>query len=136
MRQRRLFTIVIFSIAFLANLVLLTSCGNIPVTDSQSDPRANEQEQVDARAVAQFDASVRLPEGNATAITQETSTIDGRSILESSCSQCHLVESLLQVKKSRTDWEGALQQMEMMGVHLSDTEKVSLLDYLATAEAP
>lgn len=136
MRQRRLITTIVFSIAFLANLVLLTSCGNIPVTDSQSDPRADDQEQLDARAVAQFDASVRLPEGNSTAITQETSTIDGRSILESSCSQCHLVESLLRVKKSRSDWEEALQQMEMMGVHLADTEKVILLDYLAATEAP
>jgi hypothetical protein len=37
-------------------------------------------------------------------------------------------------KKSRSGWEKTLEQMEALGVHLEDTEKAILLDYLATSD--
>jgi hypothetical protein len=136
MRERHLIHIIIFSIAFLAFPGLLASCGSASPTVFRNDARNIDQEKVDARAVAPFDASVGVPEVKVTAIVQETMRIDGGSILEAHCSQCHLVESLIQINKTPTEWEGVLQQMEMMGVHLAETEKASLLDYLTAAEKP
>jgi len=56
---------------------------------------------------------------------------DGQSLLATHCTRCHLAQKLEQTEKSRTEWEQTLAQMERIGVHLSDSEKVVLLDYLS-----
>jgi hypothetical protein len=40
----------------------------------------------------------------------------------------------MQIKKPRAEWEKTLAQMEAMGVHLDNSEKAVLLDYLALAD--
>lgn len=67
---------------------------------------------------------------------QESTTVkasslqNGLSILESRCAQCHTPQWLKKTKKTQTEWEITLAQMERIGVHLSDTEKDILIDYL------
>ena len=68
------------------------------------------------------------------AVTHKTRQRDGLAILESHCTQCHQPEWILQVEKPRTAWEKTLELMGAMGVHLDDSEKDILLNYLAIAD--
>ena len=68
--------------------------------------------------------------------SQAASSQDGLLILESRCARCHTAQWLKQTKKTRTEWEKTLAQMERMGVHLSDTEKNVLIDYLVFSVEP
>ena len=70
------------------------------------------------------------------AAPQERPKKDGTALLESHCAKCHLVKWLQQIKKPPGEWEKTLAQMEAMGVHLQDAEKVDLLNYLTDADKP
>jgi hypothetical protein len=61
---------------------------------------------------------------------------DGQSLLESHCIQCHNAQWFKQIDKSRTEWEQALARMDRLGVHMSDGEKVVLIDYLSVNDEP
>ena len=61
---------------------------------------------------------------------------DGKSLLESRCARCHLVDTLEQMEKSRDEWEGILAQMERIGVQISDREEAVLLDHLTKINEP
>ena len=66
----------------------------------------------------------------------ETALEEGQLLLQTRCTQCHPLQKILQVKKTRTEWENALSKMESFNVKISDTEKKVLLDYLTTIENP
>lgn len=70
------------------------------------------------------------------ATSQEAGLQDGSSLIDSHCAQCHTIQRLKQTKKTRTGWENTLAKMERIGVSLSDTEKVVLLDYLTGIAEP
>jgi hypothetical protein len=61
---------------------------------------------------------------------------EGPSLLQTRCTQCHALQKILQVKKTRTEWENALSKMESFNVKISDAEKKVLLDYLTTVDNP
>ncbi len=61
---------------------------------------------------------------------------NGSSLLQSRCTQCHELQWLRQVKKTRTGWDETVSQMEWFGVKISDAEKTVLLDYLAGVDEP
>lgn len=66
----------------------------------------------------------------------ETSLQEAPLLLETRCTQCHPLQTVLQVKQTRTEWENTLSKMESFNVKISDTEKQVLLDYLTTADHP
>jgi hypothetical protein len=134
MRKRHSLGNLFYTSAIILILVLLVSCSALQSPTTQIKAPVDDQEMLREYASVQVDARESAPEVKVTTTTQEMSLIDGRSILENNCAECHLVQSLLQIKKSRTEWEGALQQMELIGIHLNETEKVVLLDYIATIE--
>jgi hypothetical protein len=136
MRKRHFLRNLFYALAIILILVPLVSCSALQSTTTQIKVPVNDQKMLREYASVQVDARESAPEVNVTTTTQKMSLIDGRSIIENNCARCHLVQSLLQSKKSRTEWEGALQQMELMGIHLNVTERVVLLDYLATKEEP
>lgn len=68
--------------------------------------------------------------------TQTTYPQAGLSILENNCARCHSAQWLKKIKKTQTEWEITLTQMERKGVRLSDTEKVILIDYLVFPVEP
>ena len=59
---------------------------------------------------------------------------DGEALLERECSQCHVINWLLKIKKSRAEWEKTLNHMSGLGVHMDKFEEGILLDYLAYVE--
>ena len=136
MRQRHFHNTVIFTLALLLITGALVSCSHPRQTTNKTKVPADAQVAAIDHASVQFEARENFPVIIATTTVQEMSINDGHTILENICAQCHLVQSLLQIKKSRPEWEGVLQQMEMMGVHLSNIDKSVLLDYLVATEEP
>jgi hypothetical protein len=127
---------LVFTLAFIIILTPLAACTTSRSTASKIGVQGGGQVALNDHALVQFDAREIAPEVSVTITTQEISEKDGLTILVNNCTQCHLVQSLLQIKKSRIGWEEALGKMEAMGIHLSETEKITLLDYLATNEEP
>ncbi len=66
----------------------------------------------------------------------EAALQDGQLLLQTRCTQCHPLQKILQVKKTRTEWEETLTKMESFNVKISDAEKKVLLDYLTTVDHP
>ncbi len=97
-------------------------------------------------AVREVENSIELDNAGAGEILSATiepvasspnmSQADGLLLLENRCSKCHLTDEIKQFKKSRSDWELTLNQMESLGIQLSEDERTMLLDYLATDHIP
>ena len=66
----------------------------------------------------------------------ETALPEGQLLLQTRCTQCHPLQEILEVKKTRTEWENALLKMESFNVKINDTEKKVLLDYITTVDHP
>jgi hypothetical protein len=66
----------------------------------------------------------------------ETALQEGPVLLQTRCIQCHSLEKVLQVKKTRAEWEETLSKMESFNVKISDSEKQVLLDFLTIVENP
>jgi hypothetical protein len=66
----------------------------------------------------------------------KTALQEGPLVLQTQCTQCHPLQTVLQVKQARTEWEKTLSKMESFNVKISDTEKKVLLDYLTTVDNP
>ena len=130
MSIKYIFIILLFGITSIIILVLLASGLVLPYKTS---PRNIPTGVVNAKADTinvQVDASAVDPLKILTVTSQAVLQLDGASLLENHCAQCHVTKSLKLMKKSRLDWEENLKQMAAMGVHLSDIEKETLLDYL------
>ena len=72
----------------------------------------------------------------ATISSPERALQEGPLLLETRCTQCHSLETVLQIKKTRAEWERTLSQMESLNVKISDSEKKVLLDYLTSVDDP
>lgn len=136
MRPRYSSVPVIFVTIFIANFVLLAACSMSPSTVTQTDaPSAVRSDSV-GLAESQADAGALISTAAEPAAPQETPINDGTALLERHCAKCHLVQQLQQIEKPPSEWEKTLAQMEGMGVHLEDAEKVDLLNYLTAADKP
>lgn len=131
MRPNHLFT-TIFLYTITAAFLLLATAGCVP-----AKPELQANLAPDAREVLLEDDEVRenVDQGTSTAVESDLTQVapqqNGKSILERYCAQCHLSQSLEQMRKPRSEWEGILRQMDRLGVKLSDDERTALLDYLA-----
>jgi hypothetical protein len=134
MRPKDLFITIIVNAVFAAVLGLLTSCSmpqkSVTQTVSSRDVRDALAEQVAFQADA--GAVVSIAEGPVA--PHDMPVQSGLSLLQSHCSGCHLTAWIDQIEKPRAEWEEILERMESMDVHLSDSEKDVLLDYLAVAD--
>ncbi len=138
MRPRYFFNIFT-SITIFAFVPLLSVAGCIPPDkanqpDTASAAQVEVQDAVVGRVDVGFDASALNSAAPEPISSPATAAQDGPSLLASHCSQCHSVQQLIQFKKSHSEWSKALDQMQAMGVRLSDTEKDVLLDYLSVVD--
>jgi hypothetical protein len=130
------------SVAIILPIILISILGLFAVgtilsrngtrIDSQSENDRGRVEYVDD----QTDAKTLLSSPIVPIATQRNPPLDGPVLLEEHCAKCHVVQRLEQIEQSRAAWEKILMQMEGMGVHLSDTEKFVLLDYLTGTTNP
>lgn len=136
MRPRYTPVPVILITVFIANFVLLAACSMSPSAVTQTDAPSAVRSDTVGLAEVQDGAGALISTATEPAASQETPTNDGTALLERHCAKCHLVQWLQQIKKTPREWEKTLAQMEAMGVHLEDTEKVDLLEYLTAADKP
>jgi hypothetical protein len=117
-------------------IVLLAACAKAAQPVAQIDPLSPDFGSQAGEPAVRLEARVSPPPPEQTVPPPVTSNVDAQSILENTCAQCHLIQSLVEINQSRADWERALQQMELLGVHIAEDEEVSLLDYLTGTTKP
>ena len=61
---------------------------------------------------------------------------EGAQLLEQRCSTCHASSRVKNAQKTVEGWEATVTRMMSKGAKLSDTEKKTLVDYLAATYAP
>jgi hypothetical protein len=119
-----------------AAVVLLTANSippsTIPLSKTKSDLQGvqTKYSEIPTEDVSS-NLSTQVPVPSAEAALQEVPLL-----LQKRCTQCHPLQKILQVKKTRTEWENALSNMESLNVKISETEKKILLDYLTTIDNP
>ncbi len=134
MRAKYLLIATLFVTAFVAVLVLNAANsvpgGTILLSKSQSEEQDVQTRPTQVKTqVGSLSSSTAIPTSSI-----EKPIQDGPSLLQAHCTQCHEVQWLQQVKKTRIEWEKALSKMERFNVKISEAEKTVLLDYLAIAD--
>lgn len=67
---------------------------------------------------------------------EEPPAIDGATLLEERCTQCHDLERTTQKRKTREEWEQTVVRMVNKGANLTEDEQKILIDYLAETYGP
>lgn len=134
MRPKDLFVTIIVNAVFAAILALLTSCSMPKNTATQTVSPGDVRDALAEQVAFQVDTGTVVSTAERPVAPQDMPVQSGLSLLKSHCAGCHLPAWIDQIEKPRAEWEGILERMEAMGVHLSDTENDVLLDYLAVAD--
>jgi hypothetical protein len=68
--------------------------------------------------------------------TDQPVSVDGETLLQERCTECHGLERTTSAQKTRAEWEDTVTRMVNRGAELSDAEKTVLVDYLAENYGP
>ena len=133
-RTRYMF-LALSSVAIFAVVLVLLAINSVPASavppiSSTFDTRDVTTEQVEL----QTDTGASNPITTEPSGSQVAPLPDGPSVIANQCNKCHTNEWLKQIKKTPAEWEEVLAKMKWMGVRLSDTERIALIDYLAIAD--
>jgi cytochrome c5 len=124
------FLITLFVIAILAILVVFFNDRLITQISNPGFNSINVKEE--SAATKEVDPSTSLLSTPESGINSGEKPLSGPSIMETHCSECHVIQVLEQNSKSRSDWEITLEKMGDFGLQLSQEEQDILLDYLTT----
>lgn len=58
--------------------------------------------------------------------------LDGKSLLEDRCTECHTLSRVEKAAKTRDGWNTTISRMVSLGAELDSEEREILLDYLET----
>ena len=58
-------------------------------------------------------------------------SVDGETLLQERCTECHGLERTTSVQKTPAEWENTVTRMVNRGAELADAEKTFLVDCLA-----
>ncbi len=136
MRTRYLLVVILCASAFVAVIALIGKnailAGTIPSSKTTSKAQNVQIQPTQVKTgLGSLDPSTVISTPSI-----ETPLPDGPSLLQSRCTQCHELQWLQQVNKTRTEWDETVSQMKWFGVKISDAEKTVLLDYLAGPGQP
>jgi cytochrome c5 len=67
---------------------------------------------------------------------QESVSLDGETLLQERCTDCHGLGETTSARKTRAEWDETVTRMISKGAELNDEEKTILLDYLAENYGP
>lgn len=102
--------------------ILLTSCAPAaPVVKPTDVPAQPAQAQPQPTAIPQ-----------ATAVQPAAVGLDGATILENKCADCHSPNRVQQSPGDRAHWEQVVNRMVQKGAVLTEAEKQVLVDFLAS----
>ncbi len=62
--------------------------------------------------------------------------LDGETLLQNRCTECHDLQRVTDSQKSATEWEETVERMIQQGAELNEEEKEVLVDYLAENYGP
>ncbi|MGD2164920.1 MAG: hypothetical protein PVH50_05255 [Anaerolineae bacterium] len=62
---------------------------------------------------------------------EEPMDIDGETLLQERCTECHTLDRVTGAAKSQTGWEQTVTRMVGRGAELSEEEQAILVDHLA-----
>ena len=60
-------------------------------------------------------------------------TLDGKSLVEERCTQCHGLGTVEQAKKTEEEWKATVERMVGKGAQLSQEEQALVIQYLTEA---
>lgn len=66
----------------------------------------------------------------------EEAAVDGETLLEERCTECHGLDRTTSAQKTRAEWEETVTRMISKGAELNEAEKTVLVDYLAETYGP
>ena len=136
MRPRHLLATII-CVMFFAVILVPFITDSIPSSAiTQNDPTYDGRDKLAATVEIQVDPGEPISSPTEPITTLAAPEPDGPSLLARYCARCHIAQQLEQIQKTRGEWEKTLGQMENMGVTLSNSERVILLNYLAAADEP
>ena len=55
----------------------------------------------------------------------------GADIVAHACAMCHQLDHVVQIHKSRSDWQSTVDLMATYGMQMSDEDKQKVVDYLS-----
>jgi len=58
------------------------------------------------------------------------SPTDGAGLVSALCGQCHPIQRIETARKDRNGWTAAVARMESHGLHVTDQQRQSIIDYL------
>jgi len=67
---------------------------------------------------------------------EEPVSMDGETLLQERCTECHDLERTTSAEKTRAEWDQTVTRMVNKGAELNDEEKTILVDYLAETYGP
>jgi cytochrome c553 len=70
------------------------------------------------------------------AYAQELPDGQGKTVVQSACTQCHGLDVILSQRRSREDWTEVVTTMVGNGLQLSDDDYNQVIEYLATYLGP
>jgi len=65
------------------------------------------------------------------AAMEARANLNGRALLESRCTSCHEVKTVIAMKKTRRQWHGVIVDMRRTGAKVSDAEAAAIVNYLS-----
>ena len=69
----------------------------------------------------------------ATSVPSQPAAADGAALLQERCSGCHSVSKATDQAHTQAEWDQIVSLMIQKGASLTDTEKATLVEYLATS---
>jgi cytochrome c5 len=78
---------------------------------------------------AKDEAAVPTPEQEEAAPV----TLDGKSLVEERCAECHDLGRVEQAKKGEEEWKATVERMVSKGTQLNQAEQEVVIQYLAEA---
>lgn len=129
--------VTVFVAAILGGILALNSGESVPPAISRTTlPPSTAQSVREESPAVEIEDAGPVSAARATVVfeltaSQDSPSIDGPSLLQEHCGQCHLVQLFERSNRARADWEKTLSRMEEIGVQLSQAERSVLLDLLA-----
>ena len=122
MKQRFvLFTLVIASL-------IATQCGGTP--PATEAPAVTEAPATEAPTATEVPPT-EVPPTEAPATEEAPAALEGKSLLEERCTQCHGLGGVERAKKTEEEWKATVERMVGKGAQLDEAEQELLIQYLA-----
>jgi cytochrome c5 len=128
MNRRSLTAIIVVSLVLLG--AFLAACGETP--QKTTAPATEQERPAPATEEATTPATEEITEEAATPTAeQEPTVLDGQSLVEERCTQCHSLGAVTGTSKTEEEWRATVGRMVGKGADLNAEEQAAVIQYLA-----